>query len=176
MAKTIHVGDNDFQQEVLASDTPVLVDFWADWCGPCNRVAREVEALASEMTGRLKVVKVNTDLDPETATRYGVHFDLFVRSERSRLIGAHPPGIPGTSRQRRQVLQTRRTDALTDSIVSFKNNVHTISGFHCAPSRGPMASIRQGSAEPWRFPDPPLCTSLRGRTAHPGASSRGPGS
>lgn len=106
MAKAIHIGSNDFQLEVLQSETPVLVDFWADWCGPCHQVAPEVEALATDMAGRLKVVKLNTDLDPDTATRYGVRsiptLVLFVSgSERSRLVGAYPrsriklmPGFP----------------------------------------------------------------------------------
>lgn len=106
MAKAIHVGSNDFRQQVLESETPVLVDFWADWCGPCHQVAPEVDALAAEMAGRLRVVKLNTDLDPDTATRYGVRsiptLVLFVRgNERSRLVGAHPrseirrmPGFP----------------------------------------------------------------------------------
>ena len=106
MATAIHVGSNDFHNQVLESDLPVLVDFWADWCGPCHRVAPEVDALARELAGRLKVVKVNTDLDPDTAARYGVRsiptLVLFVGgSERSRLVGAHRrsdirrmPGFP----------------------------------------------------------------------------------
>jgi thioredoxin 1 len=106
MAKAIHVGSNDFRQQVLESDVPVLVDFWADWCGPCHQVAPEVDALATEMAGRLKVVKLNTDLDPDTATRYGVRaiptLVLFVGgTERSRVVGAHRrseiqrmPGFP----------------------------------------------------------------------------------
>jgi thioredoxin len=106
MATAIHVGSNDFDQQVLESPLPVLVDFWADWCGPCHRVGPEVDALARELAGRLKVVKVNTDLDPDTAARYRVHsiptLVLFVGgNERSRLVGAQHrsdirrmPGFP----------------------------------------------------------------------------------
>jgi len=65
------VTDENFEQEVLRSDIPVLVDFWADWCGPCNIAVPTIDALASEYYGRVKVVKVNVD-DNWTSTRYGV--------------------------------------------------------------------------------------------------------
>jgi thioredoxin 1 len=72
MSNAIPVTDANFDTEVLKASTPVLVDFWAPWCGPCRAVAPTVEALASEFTGKLKVVKLNTDEDQEVAIKYGV--------------------------------------------------------------------------------------------------------
>jgi len=66
------VTDSDFESEVLQSPRPVLVDFWAEWCGPCRQLGPSVDALAAEKGGLLKVVKVNVDESPEAPSRYGV--------------------------------------------------------------------------------------------------------
>jgi thioredoxin 1 len=72
MAKPLEVSDAQFEAEVLKSPLPVLVDFWAPWCGPCRMVAPIVEELAEEYHGRVKFVKVNTDENLDTAMRYGI--------------------------------------------------------------------------------------------------------
>ena len=70
--KVTHVTDANFEQEVMKSPTPVLVDFWAPWCGPCRAIAPMVDQLADEYDGRLKVVKVNVDDNPMAPARFGV--------------------------------------------------------------------------------------------------------
>jgi thioredoxin 1 len=67
-----HVTTDQFDTEVLQSSVPVLVDFWAVWCGPCRAIAPHVDAIAQEYAGRAKVVKVNVDEEPEIALRYGI--------------------------------------------------------------------------------------------------------
>jgi len=67
-----HVTTDQFDVEVVQSNVPVLVDFWAVWCGPCRAIAPHVDAIAQEYAGRAKVVKVNVDEEPEIALRYGI--------------------------------------------------------------------------------------------------------
>ena len=69
---TLKITDGDFDQMVLQADTPVLVDFWAEWCGPCRMVAPAVEGLADEYSGRVAVGKLNIDENPNTPMKYGV--------------------------------------------------------------------------------------------------------
>ena len=72
MAQLVDVTDSTFDQEVLQADKPVLVDFWAPWCGPCRQIAPMIDQLASENVGSVKVGKVNTDENPNTAMAYGI--------------------------------------------------------------------------------------------------------
>ena len=69
---TLHFTDASFDQDVLKSDVPVLVDFWAEWCGPCRMIAPTIEAIAEEYAGKLKVGKVNVDDNGSTAMRYQI--------------------------------------------------------------------------------------------------------
>lgn len=69
---SIAVTDETFETEVLKSDLPVLVDFWAEWCGPCKAVAPLIEEISDEMAGKVKVVKVNIEDAPQTPTKYAV--------------------------------------------------------------------------------------------------------
>ena len=72
MSSASVVNDANFDAEVLKASTPVLVDFWAPWCGPCRAVAPTVEAISNEFAGRVKVVKLNTDESGEVAMKYAV--------------------------------------------------------------------------------------------------------
>ena len=72
MASIQQVGDDNFDAEVIHAQLPVLIDFWAPWCGPCRAIAPLVEELAQQYEGRLKVAKMNVDENPATPSRYGV--------------------------------------------------------------------------------------------------------
>ena len=72
MSAAEQVTDSTFEQEVLKSEVPVLVEFWAPWCGPCRMVAPVVEEIAEQYEGQIKVVKVNTDENPNIASQYGI--------------------------------------------------------------------------------------------------------
>ncbi len=69
---SVKVSDAEFENEVLKADQPVIVDFWAEWCGPCKAMSPLVDELANELSGKAKVVKVNIDENPNAPTKYGV--------------------------------------------------------------------------------------------------------
>ena len=69
---TTPVTDGNFEAEVLKSETPVLVDFWAEWCGPCRGLGPKLEEISEEMSEKLRVVKINIDENPESPAKYGV--------------------------------------------------------------------------------------------------------
>jgi thioredoxin 1 len=68
----VHVTDDSFQDDVLKADTPVLVDYWAEWCGPCKMIAPVLDEIASEYNGKLKIAKLNIDENPGTPPKYGI--------------------------------------------------------------------------------------------------------
>jgi thioredoxin 1 len=72
MSSAVAVTDSSFDQDVINSEVPVLVDFWAPWCGPCRMVAPVVDEIAEQYEGKIKVVKLNTDENPNVASQYGI--------------------------------------------------------------------------------------------------------
>jgi thioredoxin 1 len=72
MAHPIDISDDTFEDEVIKSEVPVLVDFWADWCAPCKMIAPIVDDLAGEFDGRVKFAKLDVDANPKVATTYGI--------------------------------------------------------------------------------------------------------
>lgn len=97
LTSTVTVTDENFDDEVIRSDVPVLVDFWAQWCGPCKIIGPTIEELAQDFRGQVKVAKLNVDDNPQSAGRFGVQsiptLILFKDGEaRQAAIGVRPKG------------------------------------------------------------------------------------
>jgi thioredoxin 1 len=98
MSNTKAVTDGTFQSEVLDHEKPILVDFWAEWCGPCRAVSPVLDKIAEEHTGRISVVKLNVDENPQTAAKYGISsvpsMLVFDQGEVvKRIFGARPKPV-----------------------------------------------------------------------------------
>lgn len=97
MGDVFEVNDENFDEEILKSDLPVMVDFWAEWCGPCKMVGPVVEELAKEYKGKVKIAKMNVDQSRQTPARFGIRNIptlLFFKGGdvANTIVGAHPKG------------------------------------------------------------------------------------
>ena len=95
MADLLQVTDGNFDEEIVKADLPAMVDFWAEWCGPCKQVGPTVEALAKEYEGKIKIAKMNVDENRETPAKFGIRniptLILFKDGEVAQtIVGAHP--------------------------------------------------------------------------------------
>ena len=104
MSKVLEVNDTNFEQEVLKSDQPVIVDFYAPWCGPCKMLAPQIDKLAEQYEGKAKVVKVNVDDSPKTAASFGIRGIPAVFSFKEGIIVDTQMGTPPNTKARLEQL------------------------------------------------------------------------
>jgi thioredoxin 1 len=92
---SVQVTDQNFEAEVLNSSTPVVVDFWAEWCGPCKAMSPIIDQVAQDFGGAVKVVKINIDENPNTPTRYGIRgIPTFMIFKGGQLVDTRVGGMP----------------------------------------------------------------------------------
>lgn len=107
-ATVLHANDTDFDAQVLGADVPVLVDFWAPWCGPCRAIAPHLDAIASRVAGTAKIVKVNVDESPAVAAKYGIRSIPNLMVFKDGAVADQLVGNPGAAGPIEQLL-TRHT-------------------------------------------------------------------
>ena len=91
----VHATDNSFEQDVLQSDLPVMVDFWAPWCAPCRAMGQTLDQVAPEMAGKVRIVKVNVDENPQIATRFGIQsIPTLIFFRNGEALGMIPGALP----------------------------------------------------------------------------------
>lgn len=94
---TLHIDDANFDKDVINSSGPILVDFWAEWCGPCKQIGPILDELAGEFAGKLTVAKVNIDKNPETPTKYGVRgIPTLMIFDKGKLVSTKVGSLPKT--------------------------------------------------------------------------------
>ena len=107
---SVKVSDSTFENEVLQADGPVIVDFWAEWCGPCKALGPLVDELAGELQGKAKVVKINIDESPNAPTKYGVRGIPTLMVFREQVILFAQAGMLSESQLEQVITQVRSID------------------------------------------------------------------
>ena len=109
----VHATDGTFDQDVIQSDLPVMVDFWAPWCAPCRTMGQTLDQVAPEMDGRVKIVKVNVDENPQIAARFGIQsIPTLIFFRESQAIGMIPGALPAETL--RKALELHAEDKLSE--------------------------------------------------------------
>ena len=107
----VHATDQSFDQDVIQSEIPVMVDFWAPWCAPCRTMGQTLDQVAPEMKGKVKIVKVNVDENPQIASRFGIQsIPTLIFFKESEAIGMIPGALPAEAL--RQALNLHAQDKL----------------------------------------------------------------